>query len=363
MPGRGAWPTVLVAALLLGAALPASFAQERYRLGEKEDWQKQTNFAPDSPEGKLQAIRRLIAEEKPKEAKKAADHWIKEYPNHPLLVQAYLLRGDARVAGTNEYKALGDYEYVIRQFPGTDEYNTALDREYELARIYSAGRHRKFLGMRILSASGEAEELFIRVQERAPGSELGEKASMALGDHYFNRGEMVRASEAYDLFLQNYPRSQYRERIMLRLIQSNLARFKGPQFDGTGLIDAGSRIRQYQKEFPASAERIGGEALLVRIDESLALKTLGTAHWYRVRHEPVATVTMLQRVVHDHPQTAAARAAMEELAKMDAPVVDERAPRRHAATQAAEPPQSLKVPASEAQPQPPGHEPAEEPTP
>lgn len=355
---RVAWPCVVAALLLsLGVGAPPAAAdsaglsaaemaaQDRYRLDEKEDWRKQAELDPASPEGQLLAIRRLIADDKPKDAKEAADRWIKTYPNHPQLVEAYLLRGDARVAKGSEYKALQDYEYVIRQYPGSEQFNTALEREYELARIYSSGRKREFLGMRIISASGEAEEIFIRIQERAPGSELGEKASMTLGDHYYNRGEMDRAAEAYDLFLLNYPRSQYRERAMLRQIQSNLARFKGPQFDSTGLLEADIRIRQYQKEYPASAERIGADALLVRIDESLALKTLNTAHWYRIRREYVGRVTMLRRVVRDHPQTTAARVAMQELTSLDEPLVDGRAPTRPVREVVEQSPDTLRVPA------------------
>ena len=309
---------------LLGTALFASpaLAQDRYSL-DANDWKKIAQADPGSPEGKLQSIRRAIAEERPSDAKDLADEWIEQYPNHPMLVEAYMLRGDARVAKGNEYRALYDYEYVIRMYPGSEQFNTALEREFQIAKMYSAGRKRKFIGIRMIGASGEGEEIFIRIQERTPGSELGEKASLALADHYFVRGEMVYAAEAYDLFLVNYPRSQFRERGMLRCIQANLATFKGPKFDGTGLIEAAQRIKQYQSEFPAAADRLGAEALLVRIDESLGLKTYYNAGWYETRSRRRSAVTMHQRVIRDHPQTAAARAAMDELIRLEAPLTAE----------------------------------------
>lgn len=302
----GAWPAM---------------AQERYRLTE-DQWKKLTQYDPATPEGQIQEIRKALAEGKGERAENLCSRWIKRYPNHPMLVEAWLLRGDAKVMRGNEYKALREYEYVIREFPGSEQFTTALEREYEIAKLYTAGRKRRFLKMRIIAADEEAQEIYIRIQERSPGSALGEDASMMLGDHLFGRADMRNAAEAYDAFILNYPRSPRRERAMLRVIQANLARFKGPEFDSTGLIEANERIKQYQKEYPAAAERIGSDALLVRIDESLALKTYYNANWYRGRGEKVSATTMYRRVVKDHPQTAAAKVAMQRLAEMHQPAVD-----------------------------------------
>lgn len=346
-PARGVRRLGAIGAFfVLGLALtrPAG-AQERYRL-EAGQWQQQTHIDPATPEGEIQTIRRKIAEGNAKDAQDLASDWITRHPNHPLLVEAYLLRGDARVAQGKEYKALYDYEYVIRQYPASEQFNVALEREYEIARLYAAGQKRKFLGMRILPAGDEAEEIFIRIQERSPGSELGEKASLALGDYYFNHGQMTSAAEAYGLFVVNYPRSQYRERARLRVIQANLARFKGPSFDPTGLIEAAERIRQYQKEYPAAAERIGADALLVRINESLAMKIYRSAEWYKDRGRQWSAVTMYRRVIRDYPQTAAAKVAMQQLAAWhQAPL----APLSEGSTAPSgrEPGAILRVPASE----------------
>ena len=102
---------------------------------------------------------------------------------------------------------------------------------------------------------------------------------------------------------------------MLRAIQANLATFKGPPFDPTGLIEARERIKQYQVEFPAAAERIGGDALLVRIDESLGIKDLQRAEWYLSHDRQQTPSRSTAAWSATTPQTAAARSAMEQLAR------------------------------------------------
>ena len=132
---------------------------------------------------------------------------------------------------------------------------------------------------------------------------------------------MTSAAESYELFLTNYPESQYIERAMVGLVRASLATFKGPLFDPTGLIEAAQRIKTFQQQFPASSERFGAEALLVRIDESLAVKMLSAAQWYEQRHLKHEAIFSYQRVVKDYPQTSAAREAIERLTRLAAPIV------------------------------------------
>jgi outer membrane assembly lipoprotein YfiO len=288
-------------------------AQEKYELKREKGFEKVQEPDPGTPEGKLQVVRRLIADGKPGEASKKAKKWIKEYPNHPLLAQAYLLRGDARAADEDYYKALFDYEYVVRGYPGSEEFNAALERELTIAEAFGRGARRKLWGMQILSAAGEGEELYIRIQERAPGSKIAERAGIELADFYYRRAEMQLAAEAYDLFLKNYPSSQWREHAMKRQILANLATFKGPRFDATGLIEAQRRLEDYRSDFPAAAEQIGAEALLTRVDETLATRTYLVAEWYEGRDKPVAAAVMYKRVLRDHGGSVAAQRALARL--------------------------------------------------
>ena len=305
-------PALLILLLLL-VVLPApARGQTSYELTD-DGFVAREAPDPASPAGELAAARRLIAEDRPKQALKAIDDWIDAHPDHPLTVEALLLRGDAKAARGSYYAALYDYEQVIELYPASEQFLTAIEREYEIAVMYTTGVRRKLWGFRWVPADGEGEELLIRTQERVPGSALGEKASVALADYYYQKPQMDLAAEAYDLFLQNYPESDLRQWALLRLIQASLATFKGPEFDATGLIDAAERVRQYKIEYPAGADRIGAEALLVRINESLARRDYATAAWYDRTGEDVSAALLYRRLIEEYPVTAAARRAVERL--------------------------------------------------
>lgn len=315
----------LLAVLAVAGVLPTladnaradSAADVPYELTE-EGFEQVDPPSPATARGTLARAREALAADDARKAQEIADEFIEQhrYTAHPLLAEAYLIRGDAKYQRDRLFEALFDYEFIARVYPGSEHFFTALQREFEIARIYSLGRKRKLLGIPLLPMQDKAEELLIRIQERAPGSRLAERAGKELGDHYFREGQMLLAAEMYSIFLDNFPRSQWAEYARKRQIDANLATFKGPQFDATGLLEAESALVDYQQRLPAAAERHGSTELLGRVDESLAQKSFNAADWYERRGKPISAIYMYSRVITDHPHSATADRAMARLEEL-----------------------------------------------
>lgn len=283
-----------------------------YELDDSGAWVQTAAPAAGSDAEVMARARALIVERRTSEALSLLSGWLTENrrTRSAYVAEAYLLRGDAKVAADDEYWALAEYEAVM-MYPESPHFVTALEREYEIALRYLHGLRRKFLGLRIEDASSTGQELMVRIQERLPGSRLAEQAAIELADFYFRRREMGLASEMYEIFTRNFPNSAYRRWAMQRRIYASLARYKGPRHDTTGLIDARNLVHDFVEQYPQDAESAGiNEALLTRIDESLGEKQLETAGWYlRTGDLPSARYT-LRRLVVDHPQTGSAVEAL-----------------------------------------------------
>jgi tetratricopeptide (TPR) repeat protein len=292
-----------------------------YRLDESGQWVPPA--PPHSPpltadEATITHARALLARDEPAQARRILDRWIaaNEFtsPPSPLLPQAYLLRGDAVLAAGNEYTALYDYEKVILDFPGSPEYARAVERELEIGIRYLNGLRRKFWGMRIAGATDIGEELLVRVQERLPGSTLAEHAGIELADYYYRTRDLAAASEAYEVFIVNHPRSEHATKARQRRIYANIARFKGPDYDASGLTEAQVLIEEYAAIDPIGAQRAGlTDALSARLEESAAAQQLQKARWYLRRGDAVSARFMLHRVAEAHPRTVSADLAMQML--------------------------------------------------
>jgi len=58
--------------------------------------------------------------------------------------------------------------------------------------------------------------------------------------------------------------------------------------------------------------------LLIRIDESLAMRDMVAADWHVKRKQPLSAIYLYRRVIQDYPQTAAAQDAVRELEQLGA---------------------------------------------
>ncbi|MFM7479869.1 MAG: outer membrane protein assembly factor BamD [Planctomycetota bacterium] len=292
-------------------------AQVDFKLSADDRWVVPEDTDPNSPNSQLHQAQLALARGDAARAYNLSTGWLDRYPANPLRAHALLLKADAMLAQGDEYKALYDYEELIRNYPGSDVFVTALQREFQIAKAYANGLRRKFFNtFRWLNADEEAQEILIRVQERLPGSQLAEQAGMELADFYFRKRDLQLASDAYDLFVQNYPRSKQVEKARLRLIYTLLAAYKGPLYDARGLFEASARLKELQALDPITAQRVGADALIIRIYESEASKLLSEAAWYDAQNDPISAELYIRRLVEKYPKSIATLIALREVPQL-----------------------------------------------
>ncbi len=300
--------------LAMGLSYQTLAQTSEFELEESGQWTQTHAPEPGSDAAVMADAARYIAQGNPEKAQKILSKWIDEHKRtrNDFIAQAYYLRGVARLDQGREYKALFDFEAVIRDYPSSPYFLKAVEHEYNIGIDYINGLKRRFLGMRFENARPTGEELLIRTQERVPGSQLAEQAAMALADHYYRIRELKLAAEMYSIFRENYPNSDRVRQAMLREIEANIARFKGPRYDGSGLVDAKLLIEQYQLQYPGESIRSGvTDGLNAWIDESAAQQVLDTAQWYLKVNDGTSARFVLARLIRRHPATDAADEAID----------------------------------------------------
>lgn len=344
-------------ATFLSASSLARGQSEEMKLDENGEWQTTHRAVEGTTAWTVDRARQDLADDRPAAAFATIDNWIKAHDRRTDLTldtaddgsgagreyfaEALLVRGDAQTAMGDEYNALYDYERIIKEYPGTDTFVTAVERELDIGVRYVGGMKRRFMGVRILDATDVGEELLIRVQERLPGSRLAERAGIELADYYYENHDLSLASEAYQLFLENYRNSQYAMKAMQRRVYSTIAQYKGPRYDGSKLLDAQILVKRFAGLYPAQARQAGlDDALLVRLDESAGLSMMESARWYLKRGDTPSARYVLQRLVAAHPQTAAAREAVSILEAHGWKLVPPSAP-----SDESRPPEAVEAPA------------------
>jgi tetratricopeptide (TPR) repeat protein len=304
---------ILLAVALLGVECVLAQPSEAV-LGGDGRWEQVRAPEAETDEALVAEARRLLAEGRPREAEQILTRWIRDNTRSgsPWLPTAYRLRGDAKLSRGREYRALFDYERVARDFPASEEFVKAVERQVDIGILYLNGLRRHLFGLRIAGAETVGEEALIRAAQRLPGSHVAERALFELAEYYYRKAELRQAATTYGIILEVFPDSRHRRRAMEQRVYANIAQFKGPRYDGSGLVEAAALIREYSRRWPADAQRAGlDSALLARLDESAAAQMLETARWYLRRGDPVSARFTLRRLVRKHPDTVSASRALD----------------------------------------------------
>lgn len=313
--------SLLPGMVVLLLAAPICDAQTQSWELQGEEWlainrpATQPTIAPDAT---LDRIEQLIGRERFSSARKLAVRWLNQANNraHPLRDRGLFLLAEAYYGYGNRIRSFYHLDELMDFHPDSPLYARALQRQYDIADAYLNGYKNRLFGIPMFGAEGPAIDMLFRIQQRAPGAPLAEKALLRTADYYYADGQFDLAEDAYAAYLRAYPRSPLAPRVRLRQAFSNYAQFRGLRFDATPLLDARTQLVQLASASPdlAAEENLG--QFVERIDTTLARKLLVTADFYERTNEDRAAAYYYRQVIRQYAGSPEARDAERALARL-----------------------------------------------
>lgn len=265
----------------------------------------------------LSAAQRMIAAGQGKAGAQTAIQWLKTNPkNAPHRDLAIFLVAQGFYVNGNRVDAFYYLDELLDEYPDSVYYTQALQKQYDIADAYLNGYKRVFLWFPVLSSDDEAIDMLYRIQQRAPGSLLAEKALLRTANWYYTNSDFDLAADAYAAYERAYPRSPNIPHIRLRRAYSSLAQFRGTWYDPTPLIDARAQLADIEVAYPEMSEQEDLPDLLIRVDQTLAEKIYRIADWYRRTDKPDAAVYYYRFLIVTFPNSPKVADARKRLADM-----------------------------------------------
>jgi len=301
-------------------AIAVAQEEEREFVGGK--WVKPADPTQTGPAGDLARIRLKIQNQEGSAALSLAKAFLKNYPDEPGREEAIYLAGQAEMIRGMYYQAFEWFKRQWDEYPSGALSEKALQKEYEIANAFLAGKKRVFAGIFHLPARSEGQEILARIAEQAPGSTIAEMALLCVVEDHVAHREYADAAVAYDRCLELFPKSGKAKDVTLQAARATLASYKGTQFDPTPLIEARQRFSQFQKDYPQSAQKAGVSETLQHIERKRAADDFAAAQLYeRTGHKQAAA--FYYRIVRDtYPDTdlaPKAKAALTRLGDVNPP--------------------------------------------
>lgn len=315
--------STFVASLLLTTSALAAQDRKSFELTPDGSWQPiqipNTKPAPvqnvDDPT--LSRIEALLRERRFERARELSLSWLKSNVGSPLYDRGLYFMAES-LRGTGSYvKAFYYCDQLLDEHPDSPIYQNALQLQYEIADRYLLGAKDRLLGLRILGRQDAAIEMLFRIQQRAPGSPVAEKALLRTADYYWAAGDFDLAADAYNAYAQAHPRSPLVPQVRLREAYANLAQFNGPRFDATSVINAKALLNQVKAEYPDLAQQENLDAKIELADRQMARKLYLNADFYRRTGKPAAAAVLCRRVLEVYPNLPEADDARQLLARVE----------------------------------------------
>jgi outer membrane assembly lipoprotein YfiO len=302
------------------AARAAALAPTTWERGEDGQW-RAVDEAPAKPgdavdNATLDEIEQLLAARKHRAARKPIIGWVKANPAAPDRDRGLFLLAEMYNQAGDKVRAFYHLDELMDYYPSSRLFYPALEKQYGIAERFLSGYRQRFLGMAILSTEDEGVEILFRIQERAPGSPIAERALLRTADHYYDDSQFDLAADAYAAYARSYPRSPELPRVRLQQAFASLAQFRGLTFDATPVVDAKAQLEDVRAEYPDLAAEANVAGFLERVDGILAARVYQTADFYRRTNEPRAAVYNWRYLIDNYPDTPDAERARRQLERM-----------------------------------------------
>ena len=301
----------LILFVILSSAIFA--AEETWHLNSSQGWQQVSQESGGDFMMAVANAKQLVSTGKVDKAKKAFAKLKKDYPqvageDFDAFVKAELLYGRRKYV-----EASVAYDKLEEQFPQSAFYQSALERQQQIATAFLGGQKRKVLKVFSINAYEEGGEIMNKIADRAGDAPIAQNALKTLAVSKEKRRAYHEAYLVWADVSNRWPTGQVGKDALLGMARSLEMDYRGPKFDSKMLESSKSYYAEYQKRYPDTAAELEVPQTLDQIDDKLAQKELAVADYYARTKSIVAANLYYQRIANDWPNSDMAKTAEQKL--------------------------------------------------
>lgn len=248
-----------------------------------------------------------------KGARKAIEQLKEDYPQLTGEDFDAYMKAEMLLAKNKVIKAVRAYEKFLKEYPESGLYEAVLEREYEIAVDFLAGRKRPVLKIFKIKGYAEGEKMMQRIVERAGQSPLAARASISIAESYEKRKKYEDAYEQWSDVHSIWTTGRVGRESLLALGRVKYLTFNGPNYDSSCLVSAKSFYEDFQSRYSRDAEELEISEKVEDITEKIAYKHYNIAEYYHRTGSEQAANLYYQMVVDKWSGTRAAKLAQSRL--------------------------------------------------
>jgi len=305
--------------ILIGffAAGGLNAAEQTWHLKDGQKWQPVKQEQGSDFLLAVADAKQLVSSGKTSKAKKAFAKIKKDYPQIATADYDVYVKAEILYSKRKYDTAALTYQKLTEDFPESQFFQAALERQYQIATAYLNGRKRTVLGVFKLKAYEEGAELMGGIADKAGDAPIAKNALLTVARSNEKRGEYYEAYMMWSDISDRWPTGQMGKDSLLGMARSLENDYRGPKFDSKVLESSKSYYEQYQDRYEASASQLQIPKKIIKIDKELAEKELTVADYYARTESYKAADIYYQKIIDDWPDSEAAKTALAKKTALD----------------------------------------------
>jgi outer membrane protein assembly factor BamD len=213
-------------------------------------------------------------------------------------------------------RAYKEYGIYIDRYQRGEQFEEALESQYEIARLFLEGERIKFLGVRILPATPRAQEMFEEIVKEAPYSKVAPQAQFSVGLALEKQGKPDKAVDVYQEMLVKYPNDPITADAQYQIGYVYFREARSGSYDPKAAIRARDAFEDFIARYPDSEKVPQAKENIELLSGKRTSGSLRIAQFYDKQKQYKAAVIYYNEVIRldpDSPQSEIAKARIEEL--------------------------------------------------
>ena len=279
-------------------------------------WMNEKDLVKESPKAQLEHAQAQEEKGEYNNAARAYKSLIKAYPTSPLAAKAQENIANCYYSDNFLYKAFEAYQKLIENYPQEIDFDSILEKQYNIGILFITGKKRKLWRLPIVPAQDKGIEILQKVIDNAPFSQIAPKAQFKLALGYKRRKKYDKAIEAYKNVLKNYPESSFYEESLYQIGVCYYIESKGSSYDKLAAKEAITALTKFNSEFPESTHISKVKEYLENLEGRQSGGIYEIALFYEKNNHTKAAIKYYNNVIDSFPDTEEANKAKKRLEKL-----------------------------------------------
>lgn len=295
--------TVLAALMVLGAIPPATRADGFLGLfGKKEEKVLPGQEEMDRREAEARGlVAKAAAEEAAGNAAKAGKLYLevaKDFPVSSVAADSAFKAGEQYEKAVKPEKAFDAYQEFITRFKADKRFQSAVDRQFNLAMACKDGQFTgKLLGLPIGVSRTDTIEMLETIASNAPRSKMAGRARIAVAELQLKTGDLAKAVASYEKVVDEMPGTPEADEAQFKIGQTYQVRAEQKSKDRTTVTTARRSYEDYLLQNPKGPKAAEARTQIQALSGKEARETFEIARFYERTGKPQAAAIYYREVL------------------------------------------------------------------